>query len=67
MSTAVTLPAEGNSRSRFINRDCARESTTANYFSCPKQKRDFGYRLDNTEILSSGFGAVSRPAMSSAA
>jgi hypothetical protein len=34
-------------------------STTANYLSFPTQKRNFGYRLDNTEILSSGFGALS--------
>jgi hypothetical protein len=32
---------------------------TANYLSFPTQKRNFGYRLDNTEILSSGSGAVS--------
>jgi hypothetical protein len=41
---------------RIQVRECA---TTANYFSFPPQKRNFGYRLDNTEILSSGFGAVS--------
>jgi hypothetical protein len=34
-------------------------STTANYFSFPTDKRNFGYRLGNTEILSSGFGSIS--------
>ncbi len=33
-------------------------STTANYFSFPTQKRNFGYRLGNTEILSTGFGSI---------
>jgi hypothetical protein len=41
-------------------------STTANYFSFPTQKRNYGYRLGNTEILSSGFGLVSSHALLSA-
>ena len=48
-------------RHRARRKQCCRNliSTTANYFSFPTQKRNFGYPLDNTEILSSGFGAVS--------
>jgi len=49
---AYLFSSEGDEVLRLI-------STTANYFSFPTRKRNFGYRLGNTEILSSGFGAVS--------
>jgi hypothetical protein len=49
---AYLFSSEGDEVLRLI-------STTLNYFSFPTRKRNFGYRLGNTEILSSGFGVVS--------
>jgi hypothetical protein len=49
---AYLLSSEGDEVLRMI-------STTANYFSFPTRRRNFGYRLGNAEILSSGFGSIS--------
>lgn len=56
---AYLFSSEGDEVLRLI-------STTANYFSFPTQKRNFGYRLGNVEILSSGFGSVSNHGLSGA-
>jgi hypothetical protein len=49
---AYLLSSEGDEVLRMI-------STTVNYFSFPTRRRNFGYRLGNAEILSSGFGSIS--------
>ena len=35
-------------------------STIANYFTFPTRNRNYGYRLGNVEILSRGFGEISK-------
>jgi hypothetical protein len=48
---AYLFSSEGDEVLRMI-------STTVNYFSFPTNHRIFGYRLGNTEILSSTFGEI---------
>jgi hypothetical protein len=36
-------------------------STAANYFSFPTRSRDYGYRLENVEVLSENFGVIDAP------
>lgn len=49
---AYLFSSEGDEVLRLI-------STTVNYFSFPTASRNYGYRLGNVEILSSGFGEIS--------
>ena len=48
---AYLFSSEGDEVLRLI-------STTVNYFTFPTASRNYGYRLGNTEILSSTFGAA---------